>query len=74
MSEKIESYWLNDIKVEVREDEDPDKLIITCSDEEDSIQFRVGRDEFRNYRRLSNIRLQEAFEQYKEERKSEGEK
>lgn len=69
MSETIESYWLNDIKVEVREDEDPGKLIITCSDSNDSVQFRVARDEFRNYRRLSNIRLQEAFEQYKQEQK-----
>lgn len=69
MSDTIESYWLNDIKVEVRADEDPDKLIVTCSDDDDSVQFRVARDEFRNYRRLSNIRLQEAFEQYKEEQK-----
>ena len=61
MSEPIESYKLGKIKVTVTKDHRPNKLLVQCFDGEYKSEFTVSEYEFKNYRRLMNQRITDAF-------------
>lgn len=61
MSEPIESYKLGKIQVTVVAADRPNKLLIQCFDGEYKSEFTVSEYEFKNYRRLMNQRITEAY-------------
>jgi hypothetical protein len=66
--QKLESYYLGSTQVEVYEDTTQDgKLLMHCSDEEYEITFRISKDEFNSYRKLTNKRVQQEFRNMKKE-------
>ena len=61
MADTIESYKLGTIQVTVTEDLRPNKFLIQCFDGEYKSEFTVSEYEFKNYRRLMNQRITDAF-------------
>ena len=61
MSEPIESYKLGKIKVTITQDDRPNKLLVQCFDGEYKSEFTVSEYEFKNYRRLMNQRITDAY-------------
>ena len=61
MSKEIESYKLGNIQVTITESEKPNKLNVDCNDGNFHSSFLVSEYEFKNYRRLMNIRIRDAF-------------
>ncbi len=61
MSEPIESYKLGTIKVTITKDDRPNKLLVQCFDGEYKSEFTVSEYEFKNYRRLMNQRITDAY-------------
>lgn len=61
MSEAIESYKLGTIKVTITKDDRPNKLLVQCFDGEYKSEFTVSEYEFKNYRRLMNQRITDAY-------------
>lgn len=61
MSKEIEAYKLGNIQVTVTESDKPNKLQVDCSDGNYHSSFLVSEYEFKNYRRLMNIRIREGF-------------
>lgn len=61
MSEPIESYKLGKIKVIITKDDRPNKLLVQCFDGEYKSEFTVSEYEFKNYRRLMNQRITDAY-------------
>lgn len=66
MSEPIESYKLGPVQVTVTADERPNKLLIECFDGEFKSAFTVSEYEFKNYKRLMNQRITEAYKAQRE--------
>jgi hypothetical protein len=58
---EIESYRLGDVRVTITETEKPNKLKVECFDGEYRSEFTVSEYEFKNYRRLMNQRISQAF-------------
>lgn len=58
---EIESYRLGDVRVTITETEKPNKLKVACFDGEYRSEFTVSEYEFKNYRRLMNQRISQAF-------------
>lgn len=67
MPEPIESYKLGRIQVTVTPAERPNKLTISCFDGEFKSEFTVSEYEFKNYRRLMNQRITQAYTKGREE-------
>jgi hypothetical protein len=61
MAKEIESYKIGEIKVSVTESDKPNKYLVDCNDGNYHSSFLVSEYEFKNYRRLMNIRIREAF-------------
>ena len=61
MADAIESYKLGSIQVTVTEDLRPNKFLIQCFDGEYKSEFTVSEYEFKNYRRLMNQRIIDAY-------------
>lgn len=61
MSEPIESYKLGKIQVTVTPTDRPNKLLIECFDGEFKSEFIASEYEFKNYRRLMNQRITQAY-------------
>lgn len=62
MSEIIERYKLGDIEVVVESSATPAKVVVTCTRADVKAQFEAREYEFKNYRRLMNLRIKEAFD------------
>lgn len=58
---EIESYRLGDVRVTITETEKPNKLKVECFDGEYHSEFTVSEYEFKNYRRLMNQRISQAY-------------
>lgn len=58
---EIESYRLGKVQVTISETEKPNKLKVECFDGEYHSEFTVSVYEFRNYRRLMNQRISQAY-------------
>lgn len=58
---KIDSYRLGDVQVTISETEKPNKLNVECFDGEYHSEFTVSEYEFKNYRRLMNQRITQAY-------------
>lgn len=67
MPEPIESYKLGNIQVTITETEKPNRLKVECTDGEFKSDFTITPYEFKNYRRLMNLRITEAFKGEREE-------
>lgn len=61
MSDPIDSYKLGKVQVTVVKADRPNKLLIQCFDGEFKSEFTVSEYEFKNYRRLMNQRITEAY-------------
>lgn len=61
MSEPIESYKLGKIQVTITSADRPNKLLVKCFDGEFKSEFTVSEYEFKNYRRLMNQRITQAY-------------
>ena len=61
MTEEVESYKLGNIQVTVTRDDRPNKLLISCFDGEYKSEFTVSEYEFKNYRRLMNQKITQAY-------------
>ncbi len=61
MPEPIESYKLGKIQVTVSQTDRPNKLLVECFDGEFKSEFTVSEYEFKNYRRLMNQRITDAY-------------
>tara|TARA_R110000868_G_scaffold408293_7_gene691085 strand:+ start:38751 stop:38957 length:207 start_codon:yes stop_codon:yes gene_type:complete len=61
MPEPIESYKLGKIQVTVSPTDRPNKLLIECFDGEFKSSFTASEYEFKNYRRLMNQRITQAY-------------
>lgn len=70
MSSLVESYKLGDIRVEISETDNPQKLKVECNDGNYHSEFTVRKYEYRNYKRHMNQRIKNAYkEQYEDEEK-----
>lgn len=58
---EIESYRLGKVQVKITESEKPNKLKVECFDGEYRSEFMVSEYEFKNYRRLMNQRITQAY-------------
>lgn len=67
MPEQIDSYKLGNIQVTVSETEKPNRLLVECTDGEFKSDFTITPYEFKNYRRLMNLRITEAFRNERED-------
>lgn len=67
MSEAIESYKLGKVQVSVFETGKENKLRVECFDGEYKSEFTVSPYEFKNYRRLMNQRITQAYNAADEE-------
>ncbi len=67
MPEPIESYKLGSIQVTVTQTDRPNKLLIECFDGEFKSSFTASEYEFKNYRRLMNQRITQAYTKGREE-------
>ncbi len=68
MSSVVESYNLGDIRVEISETDNPNKLKVVCNDGNFRSEFTIREYEYKNYKRHMNQRIQSAYvDQYKEE-------
>ena len=61
MATEIEAYKLGNIQVTITESDKPKKYLVDCNDGNFHSSFLVSEYEFKNYRRLMNIRIREAF-------------
>lgn len=67
MSSTIASYKLGDIRVEITETDNPQKLNVDCNDGNYHSEFTVRKYEFENYKRHMNQRIKNAYnEQYED--------
>jgi hypothetical protein len=70
MSSVIDSYKLGDIKVEISETDQSQKLKVDCNDGNYHSEFTIRKYEYKNYKRHMNQRIKNAYEdQYKDEEK-----
>lgn len=67
MPEPIETYKLGNIQVTVTPTSRPNKLLVECFDGEFKSEFTVSEYEFKNYRRLMNQRITQAYAEGKKE-------
>ncbi|MBO6793998.1 MAG: hypothetical protein JJ895_08810 [Balneolaceae bacterium] len=65
--EPIDSYKLGKVQVTVVKADRPNKLLIQCFDGEFKSEFTVSEYEFKNYRRLMNQRITEAYKNTEKE-------
>lgn len=56
-----DSYRLGKVQVTITESEKPNKLKVECFDGEYHSEFTVSEYEFKNYRRLMNQRITQAY-------------
>lgn len=69
MSSVIDSYKLGDIKVEITETDNSQKLNVDCNDGNYHSAFTIRKYEYENYKRHMNQRIKNAYkDQYKEEK------
>jgi hypothetical protein len=61
MSDPVDSYKLGNVQVNVIKADRPNKLLVQCFDGEFKSEFTVSEYEFKNYRRLMNQRITEAY-------------
>jgi hypothetical protein len=67
MSSVIDSYKLGNIRVEISETDQPQKLKVDCNDGNYHSEFTIREYEYKNYKRHMNQRIKNAYkEQYKE--------
>ena len=66
MSDPVESYKLGAVQVTVVKADRPNKLLIQCFDGKYKSEFTVSEYEFKNYRRLMNQRITEAYKNIEE--------
>ncbi|WP_020403596.1 hypothetical protein [Gracilimonas tropica] len=64
---EIDSYKLGKVQVTITESEKPNKLTVSCFDGEYRSEFTVSEYEFKNYRRLMNQRITQAYKNAGEE-------
>ncbi|MEX0608196.1 MAG: hypothetical protein WD016_04715 [Balneolaceae bacterium] len=64
---EIESYRLGKVQVKISETEKSNKLKVECFDGEYRSEFTVSEYEFKNYRRLMNQRITQAYANQKDE-------
>lgn len=62
-----DSYRLGNVKVTITETDKPNKLKVECFDGEYHSEFMVSEYEFKNYRRLMNQRITQAYKNIDEE-------
>lgn len=62
-----DSYRLGNVQVIITETEKPNKLKVECFDGEYRSEFTVSEYEFKNYRRLMNQRITQAYKNTGEE-------
>jgi len=62
MSEVIETYYIGKIEVRVTESDRKGRYHIDCREGEKHLEFDVRHSEYKNYHRLMNQRIKEAFE------------
>lgn len=68
MSKTIEEYLLGDIQVTIKETDHPQKLSVTCSDNNFRSQFTIRKYEYQNYKRHMNQRIKNAYkEEYEQD-------
>ncbi|HBQ60439.1 MAG TPA: hypothetical protein DD671_12665 [Balneolaceae bacterium] len=58
---EIDSYRLGKVQVTISETEKPNRLKVACFDGEYQSEFTVSEYEFKNYRRLMNQRITQAY-------------
>lgn len=64
---KIESYNLGSVHIDVWPMEDrPDKYLVVCYDGEYELKLAIGKEEFTNYRKLTNKSILKEFRRQKE--------
>lgn len=64
---EIESYRLGKVQVTITETDKPNKLNVECFDGEYHSEFTVSEYEFKNYRRLMNQRITQAYKNINED-------
>ena len=64
-----DSYRLGKVQVTITETEKPNKLKVECFDGEYRSEFTVSEYEFKNYRRLMNQRITQAYKNIDEDSK-----
>lgn len=57
----VQTYQLGEVKVTVTETDKPNKLKVECFNGEYRSEFTVTEYEFKNYRRLMNQRITQAY-------------
>jgi len=61
MSTIIETYHLGDIKVTISETESNKRYLIHCQKGDDVFEFKAKKNEYEDYKRLMNRRIQKHF-------------
>lgn len=68
---EIESYRLGNVRVSISETEKPNKLKVECNDGEYRSEFIVSEYEYKNYKRLMNQRITQAYSNAEKKRELE---
>ncbi|MEQ8524365.1 hypothetical protein [Gracilimonas sp.] len=63
----VQTYRLGEVEVKVTETDKENKLKVECFDGEYRSEFTVSEYEFKNYRRLMNQRITQAYKNIDEE-------
>ncbi|MEO1023738.1 MAG: hypothetical protein AAFW89_14440 [Bacteroidota bacterium] len=63
---ELETYSLGPVQVTITEGKKPGKIDVTCFDGEFRSSFTVSEYEYKNYKRLMNLRISETFASAKE--------
>ncbi len=64
---EVDSYRLGNVRVTITETEKLNRLKVECFDGEYHSEFTVSEYEFKNYRRLMNQRITQAYSNQKED-------